>query len=377
MPKPNSQFSKLPEIYIFPHVERKILTASRKLYNLGVGDIKRPLLSPVTDAFIDAIQKMRREPIGYQDELGRLELREAIVKQHYPDSNFSPDDVIVTDGINHFATTVLEVFDDGALVAVPDPAYPAFHDSALLSGKKGPFLLPCNEETGYLPRPPKERVDIIFLISPMNPTGVAFTREGLKEWVDYALERDALILFDGAYEAFIREDNIPHSIYEIEGAEKVAIEMRSFSKSHGFTGLRCGYSIVPMEPWKSLIRRFLSFKCNGVAYPIQKAALAAILDEPIGWVDRYLDSAKIIREGLDRMGSEYVGGVNSPYIWWKIPDDRKSLEFFDDLLDKTGIITIPGCGFGESGDHYLRLSGFTTDAKSAMEILKELPLCAI
>ncbi len=387
MTKLNHHYQKLGSNYIFSEIEKRVEALKIKLprssiLNLGVGDVTTPLYPPVIEALSKATQEMgdKKTFRGYGPSEGYAFLREAIAKTDY--SNLiSPEEIFISDGANTDIANLQEIFSVDNRVAIPDPAYPVYVETNVMAGRTRPLLktgryggityLPCTEENGMQPQPPYAHVDLIYLCSPNNPTGLAMDKELLTRWVNYAKAHEAVILFDGAYEAFITSD-APRSIYEIEGAKEVAIEIRSFSKSAGFTGLRCSYTVVPFElklrdagaihSLHSLWKRRVETKSNGVSYPIQRAAAA--LYTPLGQkamretVQSYIERAQFLRDGLKQLGYTVYGGIDSPYVWCKTPPKVTSWEFFDFLLENAQIVTIPGIGFGQEGDGYIRLSGF-------------------
>lgn len=384
--KLNHHYHKLTGNYLFPEIEKRAAALKAKqplatLINFGIGDVSRPLFPSVIAELVSASKEMGEKKTfrGYGPSEGYLFLREAIANTDYKNLSISPDEVFISDGANTDIANIQEIFATDNRIAIPLPSYPVYLDTNVMAGRTRPMLktgryggviyLPCTEQNGFNPEPPNSHADIIYLCSPNNPTGVAMDRPLLERWIQYAKDHEAVILFDGAYEAFITTD-APRSIYEIEGAKEVAIEIRSFSKSAGFTGLRCSYTIVPhqlkirdagsIHSLNTLWRRRVDTKSNGVSYPIQRAAAA--LYTPQGRKDLeqavrgYLDQAAILRENLTRLGYTVYGGVDSPYLWCKTPPQVTSWEFFDFLLANAHIITIPGQGFGQEG--YFRLSAF-------------------
>ncbi len=376
MTKVNPNFQLLQREYIFPIIDEKLAAYSNlEIVNFGVGDIAYPLSKTVALAIKNAVDEMTSPEgmHGYGPSTGYDFLKEKIIACEYENYGFTKDEIFISDGINTDISNILELFHPETHVAIPDPAYPVYLDTALMSGKKI-TLLPCRKENQFSPDFPKESVDVIYLCSPSNPTGMALTAEVLEKWVAYALEHEAIILFDGAYEAFITEKNIPKSIYEIEGAKDVAVEFRSFSKSAGFTGLRCAYSVVPKNLFLyPLWKVHQNTKSNGVAYPIQRGAVAA-LSEGSNNVATYLKEAKRIVDCLNDLGYTCHGGINSPYIWWEVPKPYTSWGFFDYLLETCQILAIPGVGFGKHGEGYIRLSAFSRSENTTAGIksLKEL-----
>ncbi|GAB5411185.1 MAG: LL-diaminopimelate aminotransferase [Chlamydiales bacterium] len=324
------------------------------LIDLSVGDIKYPLSKKVVAALQEAAKEMGEKVIGYGPSCGYSFLREAIQKKEYP--QFNPEEIFISDGINRDLCSLTDLFSHDATVFVFDPTYPVHSDTHTLAGKK------VFAQNWRDLKPPKERYDLLYLCSPANPTGIAFTRDDLQTFVNYAIEHKSFIIFDAAYAAFVRSENVPRSIYEIPGAEKVAIELKSFSKSHGFTGLRCSYTVIPkaLGPYRDMWQNREETKSNGVSYPIQKAALTALF-EPTTAVDIYLENAKNLRSLLQTCGLKVFGGQDSPYLFVQNPPGKTSWEFFEELASEFGIVTIPGCGFGETGEGYVRFSAFATE----------------
>jgi len=376
MVKKNPAFEQLESSYIFPFVEAKLAETEGDVINLGVGDIARPLAPPILAALSAAVSEMGRRPVGYGPSEGYPFLRKAICAKEYEPFGLSPDHIFITDGINSDIAHFLQLFDRDIAVGIPTPSYPAYLDATLLARKAHIVPIVGTFENHFLPLPDGlPPLDLIYLCSPGNPAGMAYTKEQLKLWVDKAHRDGAIILFDAAYDAFIQDPDVPKTIYEIDGAREVAIEMKSFSKSYGFTGLRCSHSVVPMEPWRTLWLRRVSSHTNGVAYPIQRAAECALTLEPQD-VNHYLNEAQILREALTDLGQTHFGGVNAPYIFWKTPDGLDDRAFFEHLLKEAGLLTIPGSGFGPEGEGFVRLSSFTNRASDAAKRLKEI-LCPI
>lgn len=380
----NSCFRRLKRTYIFSLIEEKIATLSSKilsdqLINLSIGDIAFPLTTSVAHAMSQAVLEMGTVSgiKGYGPSNGYLFLREAIANTQFAHLQITPDEIFISDGINTDITNILDVFSLSCSVAIPDPTYPAYLDATILSGRKKITALPCLERHQFHPQPPSEPCDLIYLCSPNNPTGVAMNRALLTDWVHYALKHKAVLFFDHAYEAFIRSEDVPRSIFEIPGAKNCAIEFRSFSKSAGFTGLRCSYTIFPKAlkgHYKNqelclhtLWGRRQAAKSNGVAYPIQKGALATLdsrgQEEIQLQVNTYLSQAKSLKQGLIQLGFDCYGGIDSPYIWIKTPKKKSSWEFFEELLTKCHLISIPGVGFGKYGEGFVRFSAFATPDK--------------
>lgn len=387
MARLNGHYQQLRTEYIFPIIDKK-LEELRKQYpdsdiiNLGVGDIALPLAPSIIQAICNALQEMGNEGKihGYGPCEGYLFLREAIAKNEYAAHGIDPEEIFISDGINTDVANIQEIFSLNSWIGVPDPTYPVYRDSNIMAGRAKKIVpLPCAAETGFLPVPPSQHCDLIYLCSPNNPTGVAMNKKQLAAWITYARQEKAVIIYDNAYAAFIRSPDVPYSIYEIEGAKEVAIEMRSFSKNAGFTGLRCSYTVLPREiqgrigrkktPLHSLWIRRQNTKYNGVAYPIQRGAEAVYSEEgkreTKAQVDSYLSQGRKLREGLTQLGQVHFGGIDSPYIWWKTPNGKSSWEFFDLLLEKCHMLLIPGRGFGPRGEGYMRLSTFTTNEKVA------------
>lgn len=386
MAKLNPYFPQLPRKYIFPIIEDKLEAVKKKfpdkeVLNLGVGDIALPLLPKIAEAVQAAVHEMTEQPRGYGPSEGYLFLRETICQHEYAAYRISPQEIFISDGACTDATSIQELFDTDSVVAITDPTYPAYLDANIIAGKKI-LLIPTKEEDSFIPKPPKESADLVYLCTPCNPTGVALNYADLQEWVDWAKKHKAILLIDNVYNAFISSDEIPPSIYAIEGAKEVAIEMRSFSKSAGFTGLRCGYMVIPktlhLSELHSMWMRRVSAKSNGVSYPIQKGAACCFQPEVMKQLKlqlaTYQLSSKLLRESLKNLNQTFFGGEHAPYIWWKTPAGTTSWEFFDHLLTQCQIITIPGSGFSSCGEGYVRLSCFLTEhtAKKAQNALHGL-----
>ena len=393
----NENYQKLPGSYLFAEIARRVsaYTAAnpeKKLIKLGIGDVTQPLCPAVIEAMHKAVDEMGKKETfrGYGPEQGYDFLRTAILEHDFlaRGVDLSMDEIFVSDGAKSDCGNIGDIFSRDNIVAVCDPVYPVYVDTNAMAGRAGEYLqdremwsniyyMPTTAENGFVPALPRTPVDLIYLCSPNNPTGNALNREQLKVWVDYANENNAVILFDAAYEAFITEDGIPHSIYEIPGAKTCAIEFHSFSKTAGFTGNRCAYTVVP----KALIRQGQSLnamwnrrhttKFNGVPYVVQRGAEAVYSPQGQQQVKAtiafYQENARVIREGLTAAGLEVYGGINSPYVWFKTPTD--SWSFFDRLLTETGVVTTPGAGFGPSGEGYIRVTAFggAADTKAAVE----------
>ncbi|HEY3330116.1 MAG TPA: LL-diaminopimelate aminotransferase [Capsulimonadaceae bacterium] len=391
MTKINSNYQKLAAGYLFPEIGRRVNAFSAanpgaKIIRLGIGDVVLPLAKPIVDAVHAGADEMAALGTfkGYGPEQGYEFLRTAIA-EHFQGqgANVTADEVFVSDGSKCDTGNIQEIFATDSVIAVTDPVYPVYVDTNVMAGRSGVadssgryaglVYMPATAENGFDPALPTEKVDLIYLCSPNNPTGAVMSREALQKWVDYAKANEAIILFDAAYEAFITEPGLVHSIYEIPGAREVAIEFRSFSKTAGFTGLRCAYTVVPHDlkarnesgelvSLHTLWNRRQSTKFNGVSYPIQKGAAAVFSPEGAAAVKEtiayYMENARIIREGLTEAGITVYGGVNAPYIWLKTPGSITSWEFFDLLLSKINVVGTPGSGFGSSGEGYFRLSAF-------------------
>jgi len=372
--KINKDYQNLKDSYLFSMIAKKVKEfseahADKKIIRLGIGDVTRPLVPSVITALTNAVADMGKSETfkGYGEEQGYGFLRTAI-KGYYLSKNvaLSEDEIFISDGAKSDIANILDIFDKGNTVLIPDPVYPAYVDTNVMSGRKIVYMN-GNEANGFLPMPDKKiKADIIYLCSPNNPTGAVYTKAQLKEWVDYAINNQAIILFDSAYEAFISDKSLPSSIFEIEGAKECAIEFCSLSKTAGFTGTRCGYTVVAKEllrEGQSINKMWLrrqTTKFNGVPYIVQKGAEAVFSAEgqkEIGEnIAYYKENARIICEALGRMGIKYFGGENAPYVWLKCGMD--SWEFFDKVLHKAQVVGTPGAGFGKMGEGYFRLSAF-------------------
>lgn len=395
MAKLNPHFNRLKREYIFPIIDQKLAELKKEfpdvqILNFGIGDIALPLAPSIAKAITDSVIEMTTEKgmKGYGAHNGYLFLREAIVKNEFSHLGIAPDEIFISDGTNSDTVSILDLFNPSSVVGVTDPTYPAYLDSAILSGRKKILAFPCLPENQFAPLPPQEHCDIVYLCSPNNPTGMAMNRSQLQNWVDYARQEQALLLIDNAYEAFISSPDVPRSIFELPGAKECAIEFRSFSKTAGFTGLRCAYTILPKAAKAQLGRKLLSLhtywdrrqatKFNGVAYPIQRGAEAVYTKEgqkeTRAQIASYLEQAKRLKDGLKKFGFTCYGGIDSPFLWWKTPEGLASWDFFDLLLKKCHLISIPGRGFGPNGEGYVRLSAFTTADKTtlALERLNKL-----
>ena len=389
MLKVNMNFVKLPPSYLFVDIAKRVNEFTQKnpdktIIRLGIGDVTRPLPKAVVQAMKQAADEMGEAATfrGYGPENGYEFLRQAIADNDYKKRgvNIDKDEIFVSDGAKSDNGNIGDIFSTDNVVAVCDPVYPVYVDTNVMAGRAGDYVegkgwskivyMPCVKEKNFLPDLPTEPVDIIYLCFPNNPSGVGISAVELKKWVDYANQNKAIILYDAAYEAFISDPAMPHSIYEIEGAETCAIEFRSFSKTAGFTGTRCAFTVVPKAlefdgvSLNRLWSRRQSTKMNGVPYVIQRAAEAVYSEEGAKEIREniayYKNNAKIIREGLTAAGFEVYGGIDSPYVWLKTPGELTSWEFFDLLLEKTGVVGTPGSGFGLNGEGYFRLTSFNT-----------------
>lgn len=388
MVKVNENFLKLPGSYLFSEVARRIgaYTAAHPeadIIKLSIGDVTRPLVPAVIQAMHTAVDEMGTAGgfHGYGPEQGYEFLREAIAQGDYAARgvDIRPGEIFVSDGAKSDCGNIGDIFGVNNVVAVCDPVYPVYVDTNAMAGRAGEYqeelgrwnrlvYMPCVEKNGFSPEPPEETPDIIYLCSPNNPTGAVLTKDQLKVWVDYANASGAVILYDSAYEAFITSGDVPHTIFEIEGARTCAIEFRSFSKTAGFTGNRCAYTVVPMElerggvKLNSLWNRRQCTKFNGVPYVVQRGAAAVYTPEGRAQImeniDYYRRNAQVIREGLAAAGLTCFGGVDAPYIWLRTPDGVGSWDFFDQVLDRANVATTPGAGFGPSGEGYVRLTAF-------------------
>ena len=400
----NENYQKLPGSYLFSEIARRVAAYSeanpdKRLIRLGIGDVTRPLAPAVTQAMHQAVDEMATVEgfHGYGPEQGYSFLREVIAREDYQarGADITPDEIFVSDGAKSDCGNIGDIFGRDNVVAVCDPVYPVYVDTNAMAGRAGDYdeaagcwnklvYMPCVAENGFSPEIPSQPVDLIYLCFPNNPTGAVATREQLKAWVDYANRTGAVILYDSAYEAFITDPTVPHSIFEIEGARTCAIEFRSFSKTAGFTGTRCAYTVIP----KDLVRGGVALngmwnrrqctKFNGVPYVVQKGAAAVYTPEGRAQVKEtisyYLNNARVIREGLAGAGLTVCGGENSPYIWARTPDGMGSWEFFDQLLQRANVVTTPGAGFGPSGEGYIRLTAFggAADTAEAVERIRAI-----
>lgn len=388
----NDNYLKLPGSYLFAEIARRVAAYKEAnpdadIIRLGIGDVTQPLPQVCIEAMHKAVDDQAKAETfhGYGPEQGYSFLTEAIIKNNYTDRGIeiAPDEIFVSDGSKSDCGNIQEIFGLGNKVAITDPVYPVYLDTNVMAGRTGTLqddghfagvtYLPCTAENNFAPELPKEKVDMIYLCCPNNPTGTTLSREELTKWVNYAKENEAVILFDAAYAAYITEDDVPRSIYEIPGAKDVAIEFRSFSKTAGFTGTRCGYTIIPktvkgraadgsLVPFNKLWNRRHTTKFNGTAYIVQRGAAAIYTEEGKKQVKElvsyYMENARIIREGLKAAGLQAFGGVNAPYIWLKTPNNMSSWDFFDKLLHEANIVGTPGAGFGPCGEGYFRLTSF-------------------
>jgi len=387
----NENYTKLKASYLFADIARRVgayasAHPDKAVIRLGIGDVTEPLPAACVEALDAGADEMsRRETFrGYGPEQGYSFLRELVAGRDYADRGcaIEPDEVFVSDGSKCDCGNIQEIFAGDIRVAIPDPVYPVYVDTNVMAGRTGEAVdgryegivyLESNASNGYVPAVPDAKADLVYLCFPNNPTGAVATRGQLAQWVAYAKRNQAVILFDSAYEAYIRDPAIPHSIYEIEGAREVAIEFRSMSKTAGFTGLRCAYTVVPktLQAWDragrphalhALWNRRHTTKFNGVSYPVQRAAAATYSDagriQTRGLTDYYLGNARLIREAMGRLGLRCVGGENAPYIWVDV--GRDSWEFFDLLLEKAQVVCTPGAGFGRCGEGHIRISAFNS-----------------
>jgi LL-diaminopimelate aminotransferase len=400
----NKNYLKLPGSYLFSGIAKKVAAYSEanpdaKIIRLGIGDVTRPIAPKVIETLHSAVDEMADPSTfkGYAPDLGYEFLRKVISEKDFKvrGCDISPDEIFVSDGAKCDCGNIQEIFGLDNVIAVCDPVYPVYVDSNVMAGRTGEFdaaadrykgviYMPCKAENGFAPELPEEVPDLIYLCFPNNPTGAVISKEKLQEFVDYANKNDSVILYDAAYEAYISEEGVPHSIYECEGAKDCAIEFRSFSKTAGFTGLRLGYTVIPKqlktggeELWPLWARRH-GTKYNGAPYIIQRAGEAVYSEEGMKQVKEqiayYMWNAKYIHDGLKEAGFEVSGGVNAPYIWLRTPDNMTSWEFFDMLLEKANVVGTPGSGFGPGGEHYFRLTGFGSKENTieAIERIKKM-----
>ena len=402
--KVNDNYQKLPGSYLFSTIAKKVAAYSeanpdKSIIRLGIGDVTQPIAPAIIDAMHKAVEEMGHTETfhGYAPDLGYEFLRSAIAKNDYAarGCDISVDEIFVSDGAKSDSGNIQEIFSVDNRIAVCDPVYPVYVDSNVMAGRTGIYdpktetwsnviYMPCTMENNFVPEFPKEVPDIIYLCLPNNPTGTTITKDALQKWVDYANENGAVIIYDAAYEAYISEENVPHSIYECEGARTCAIELRSFSKNAGFTGVRLGFTVIPKELVRdgvslhSLWARRHGTKFNGAPYIVQKAGEAvyseagkAQLKDQVGY---YMRNAKLIHDELAKAGFSVSGGVNAPYIWLETPDKMTSWEFFDYLLKNANVVGTPGSGFGAHGEGYFRLTAFGTyeNTLKAIDRIKSL-----
>ena len=400
----NHNYLKLPGSYLFSTIGKKVRAykeenPEKEVISLGIGDVTQPLVPAIIDALHGAVEEMAHAETfhGYAPDLGYEFLRRAIAKNDYQDRgcDIAADEIFVSDGAKSDSGNIQEIFGTDNKVAVCDPVYPVYVDTNVMAGRTGEYnrvrenfdgviYMPCRKENGFLPEFPSEVPDLIYLCFPNNPTGSAITKDELQKWVDYANKNGCVIIYDAAYEAYISEENVPHSIYECEGARTCAIELRSFSKNAGFTGVRLGFTVIPKELVRdgvslhSLWARRHGTKFNGAPYIVQKAGEAvyseagkAQLKDQVGY---YMRNAKLIHDELAKAGFSVSGGVNAPYIWLETPDKMTSWEFFDYLLKNANVVGTPGSGFGSHGEGYFRLTAFGTyeNTLKAIDRIKSL-----
>lgn len=400
----NHNYLKLPGSYLFSTIGKKVRAykeenPDKEVISLGIGDVTQPLVPAIIEALHGAVEEMAHAETfhGYAPDLGYEFLRRAIAKNDYQDRgcDIAADEIFVSDGAKSDSGNIQEIFGTDNKVAVCDPVYPVYVDTNVMAGRTGEYntvhenfdgviYMPCRKENGFLPELPSEVPDLIYLCFPNNPTGSAITKDELQKWVDYANKNGCVIIYDAAYEAYISEENVPHSIYECEGARTCAIELRSFSKNAGFTGVRLGFTVIPKELVRdgvslhSLWARRHGTKFNGAPYIVQKAGEAvyseagkAQLKDQVGY---YMRNAKLIHDELAKAGFSVSGGVNAPYIWLETPDKMTSWEFFDYLLKNANVVGTPGSGFGSHGEGYFRLTAFGTyeNTLKAIDRIKSL-----
>ena len=404
----NENYLKLKAGYLFPEISKRVRLHSQKsntsdLIKLGIGDVTEPLPQACINAMNIALIEMGTNEgfKGYGPEQGYDWLREKISKNDYLERgcDISLDEIFISDGSKCDSSNILDILGNNNSIAVTDPVYPVYVDSNVMSGRTGNPIseggyegltyIPINEDNNFKPQIPSKKVDIIYLCFPNNPTGATISRDEMQEWVDYANNNNSLIFFDAAYEAFIQDDKLPHSIYELEGAKNCAIEFRSFSKNAGFTGVRCAYTVIPksleglsldnekVDLW-SLWNRRQSTKFNGVNYIVQRGAEAVYSEEGKvqvkNLINFYMNNAEIMRSELQKSGFKVFGGINAPYVWIKVPDKMTSWDFFDYLLEKANVVGTPGSGFGMAGEGYFRLSAFNslTNVTNAMKRISDI-----
>ena len=403
----NENYLKLQAGYLFPEIARRVRDfckanpdAAKRLIRCGIGDVTEPLPRAAIEAMKRAVDELgNRETFrGYGPEQGYEFLRSTIAQHDYRDRNIdiADDEIFVSDGSKSDCGYILDIFGDQNKVAVPDPVYPVYVDTNVMAGHSGAaksdgryegiVYLPCTAENRFVPEPPKEHVDLVYLCFPNNPTGAVASREQLSRWVDYAREHESLLLFDAAYEAYISEREIPHSIFEIPGARECAVELRSFSKNGGFTGVRCGFTVMPKSvvgradsgkklPLHPLWHRRWSTKANSVSYPVQRGAEALYSSEGReqvrALIEHYMGNAKILRDACAKIDMKVFGGINAPYIWVKTPAGLTSWQTFDRMLRELNVVITPGSGFGAQGEGYFRISAFNS-RENAEEVAHRL-----
>jgi LL-diaminopimelate aminotransferase len=403
----NENYLKLQAGYLFPEIARRVRDfceadpeAAKRLIRCGIGDVTEPLPRVVIDAMKRAVDELgKRETFrGYGPEQGYEFLRSTIAQHDYRNRNIdiADDEIFVSDGSKCDCGYILDILGDQNRVAVPDPVYPVYVDTNVMAGHSGAaksdgsyegiVYLPCTAENGFVPEPPKEHVDLVYLCFPNNPTGAVASREQLSRWIDYAREHESLLLFDAAYEAYISEREIPHSIFEIPGARECAVELRSFSKSGGFTGVRCGFTVMPKSvvgrtdsgkklPLHPLWHRRWSTKANSVSYPVQRGAEALYSSEGRqqvrALIEHYMRNAKILRDACAKIDMKVFDGINAPYIWVKTPAGLTSWQTFDRMLRELNVVITPGSGFGAQGEGYFRISAFNS-RENAEEVARRL-----
>jgi len=403
----NENYLKLQAGYLFPEIARRVREfceanpdAAKRLIRCGIGDVTEPLPRAAVKAMKHAVDELgKRETFrGYGPEQGYEFLRSTIAQNDYRDRNIeiADDEIFVSDGSKCDCGYILDILGDQNKVAVPDPVYPVYVDTNVMAGHSGRakgdgsyegiLYLPCTIKNGFVPEPPKEHVDLVYLCFPNNPTGAVASREQLSRWVEYAQEHEALLVFDAAYEAYISQPNIPHSIFEIPGARECAVELRSFSKNGGFTGVRCGFTVMPNSllartesgrrmPLHQLWHRRWSTKANSVSYPVQRGAEALYTsqgrEQVRALVDHYRGNARILSEAVAKTGMMVFGGVDAPYIWVKTPDSLTSWQIFDRILRDLNVVITPGSGFGAQGEGYFRISAFNS-RQNAEEVAQRL-----
>lgn len=402
----NENFLKLSQNYLFSDIAKKVSRyvaehPEADIIRLGIGDVTRPLAPAVIEAMHKAVDEMACKETfrGYGPEQGYGFLQKAIIDNDLAPRGvtFDPDEIFISDGAKSDTGNIGDILAKDNVICVTDPIYPVYIDSNVMAGRAGELIggmwsdivyLPCNDENNFVPELPAKHVDVVYLCYPNNPTGTVISRSELKKWVDYALANDVLIMYDAAYEAYIQDEDIPHSIYEIEGAKKCAIEFHSYSKTAGFTGVRCGYTIIPKElmavsaggekiSLNHLWNRRQCTKFNGTSYITQRGAEAIYTEDGKKQIKEtiayYMENARIMREAFTELGMKFFGGKNAPYIWLKTPGNMTSWEFFDEMLHKINVVGTPGVGFGPSGEGFFRFTAFGSkeDCTEAMRRLKE------